>query len=253
MAVMKSSHLAGLLQTLKRNLSRQNNRVRLFEIGNVFSGDIKNHKEVEKIAAIAIGSIQEESWNSKQNDISFYDLKGDLDSLLFRNNEKDFFGYKSNTDNKNFHPSYSADIYRKSEIIDVVGNLNPILTRHFDISEDVYFFEIDYKKAFERSQIKAKSISKYPQIRRDISLVVDSHVISSELIDTVKKINPSIIQSVNVFDVYEGKNIEEGRKSIALGLILQEKSRTLTDDEADDIIKLTLKSLQSKYSAKLRD
>jgi Phenylalanyl-tRNA synthetase beta subunit len=82
---------------------------------------------------------------------------------------------------------------------------------------------------------------------------VDSHIISSELIETVKRIKPSIIQSVNVFDVYEGKNIEEGRKSIALGLILQEKSRTLTDDEADDIIKLTLKSLQSKYSAKLRD
>jgi len=253
MAVMKSSHLAGLLQTLKRNLSRQNNRIRLFEIGNVFSGDIKNHKEVEKIAAIAIGSIEEESWNSKHNDISFFDLKGDLDSLLLSNNEKDFFSYESNSDNKNFHPSYSADIYRKGEIIGVIGMLNPILTRHFDISEDVYFFEIDYKKAFERSQIKAKPVSKYPQIRRDISIVVDSHIISSELIDTVKKIKPSIIQSVNVFDVYEGKNIEEGRKSIALGLILQEKSRTLTDDEADGIIKITLKSLQSKYSAKLRD
>ena len=253
MAVMKSSHLAGLLQTLKRNLSRQNNRIRLFEIGNVYSGDIKNHKEVEKIAAIAIGSIEEESWNSKHNDISFFDLKGDLDSLLLSNNEKDFFSYESNSDNKNFHPSYSADIYRKGEIIGVIGKLNPILTRHFDISEDVYFFEIDYKKAFERSQIKAKPVSKYPQIRRDISIVVDSHIISSELIETVKRIKPSIIQSVNVFDVYEGKNIEEGRKSIALGLILQEKSRTLTDDEADDIIKLTLKSLQSKYSAKLRD
>ena len=253
MAVMKSSHLAGLLQTLKRNLSRQNNRIRLFEIGNVYSGDIKNHKEVEKIAAIAIGSIEEESWNSEYKDISFFDLKGDLDSLLLSNNEKDFFSYESNSDNKNFHPSYSADIYRKGEIIGVIGKLNPILTRHFDISEDVYFFEIDYKKAFERSQIKAKPVSKYPQIRRDISIVVDSHIISSELIETVKRIKPSIIQSVNVFDVYEGKNIEEGRKSIALGLILQEKSRTLTDEEADDIIKLTLKSLQSKYSAKLRD
>ena len=131
--------------------------------------------------------------------------------------------------------------------------LNPALTRQFDIFEDVYFFEIDHKKAFKKSQIKAKPISKYPQIRRDISIVVDSHIITSDLIDTVKKINPSIIRSVNVFDVYEGKNIEEGRKSIALGLILQEKSRTLTDDEADDIIKMTLKSLQSKYSAKLRE
>ena len=83
---------------------------------------------------------------------------------------------------------------------------------------------------------------------------MDSHVISSELIDTVKELTQSIIRSVNVFDVYEGKNIEEGRKSIALGLILQEKSRTLTDDEADDIIKMySLKSLQSKYSAKLRE
>ena len=253
MAVMKSSHLSGLLQTLKRNLSRQNNRVRLFEIGNVFSGDIKNHQEVEKIAAIAIGPIEEESWNSNNNDIGFFDLKGDLDSLLLNNNEKDFFSYESNKDNKNFHPSYSADIYRKNEILGVIGMLNPILTRHFDINEDVYFFEIDYKKTFKSRPINVKAISKYPQIRRDISIVVDSHITSSELIDTVKKIKPSIIQSVNVFDVYEGKNIEEARKSIALGLILQEKSRTLTDDEADDIINMTLKSLQSKYSAKLRD
>ena len=105
--------------------------------------------------------------------------------------------------------------------------LNPVLTRQFDIFEDIYFFEIDYKKAFKKSQIKAKTISKYPQIRRDISIVVDSHIISSDLIDTVKKINPSIIRSVNVFDVYEGKNIEEGRKSIALGLILQENHAPL--------------------------
>ena len=82
---------------------------------------------------------------------------------------------------------------------------------------------------------------------------MDSHITSSELIKAVKEIKPSTIQSVNVFDVYEGKNIEEGRKSIALGLILQEKSRTLTDEEADDIISKTLKSLQSEYSAKLRD
>ena len=253
MAVMKSSHLAGLLQNLKRNLSRQNNRIRLFEVGNVFSGNIKNHNEVEKIAAIANGPIEEESWDSNNNDISFFNLKGDLDSLLMNNKDEDLFRYEGNKNNKIFHPSYSADIYRKDEIIGVIGMLNPILTRNTDISGDVYFFEIDYKKAFKRSPIIAKPISKYPQIRRDISIVVDSHITSSELIKAVKEIKPSTIQSVNVFDVYEGKNIEEGRKSIALGLILQEKSRTLRDKEADDIISMTLKSLQSKYSAKLRD
>ena len=149
---------------------------------------------------------------------------------------------------ENFDPPEATPTSRK-------GSKGPFL-KFFHIPYILYlayFFEIDHKKAFKKSQIKAKPISKYPQIRRDISIVVDSHIITSDLIDTVKKINPSIIRSVNVFDVYEGKNIEEGRKSIALGLILQEKSRTLTDDEADDIIKMTLKSLQSKYSAKLRE
>ena len=99
----------------------------------------------------------------------------------------------------------------------------------------------------------AKPISKYPSIRRDISIVVSKDTSAAEVINNIKIINTKIIQSVKVFDIYEGDNIEEGRKSVALGLILQEKSRTLTDEVADEIISKVIQMLQSNFSAKLRD
>ena len=252
MSVMRSSLLSGLLSALKRNISRQNSRVRLFEVGKVFNGKLNGHDEREKFAVISTGTIDEENWRANNDSIDFYNIKGDLESIIDSNHENHLFSF-NRSNNHIFHPGQAAEVFKEGNSIGHVGKLHPNLTKLFNIKRDVFYFEMDYELCFTPFIVNAHTISKYPQIRRDISITIDKSVAASEIINTVIQINPNIIQSTNVFDVYEGKNIEEGRKSIALGLILQDKSRTLIDKDADDLVELVIKSLQSKYSAQLRE
>ena len=147
----------------------------------------------------------------------------------------------------------SAKLLLNNKRVGSVGKLHPTLAKKFSIKRDVYLFELDIMQAFPLKTLKVKSISKYPLIRRDISIVIKKDIKASDIIKSINLIKPEIIQSIKVFDIYEGNNIEEGLKSIALGLILQEKSRTLTDIVADEIISKVIDSLEKKFSAKLRD
>ena len=252
MSVMRSTLLPGLLTSASRNLARQNERVRLFEVGKVFSGNLNNHQENEHIAAIIIGAPQAESWLVDPKNIGFYNLKGDLESLLSCFPLRNKYTYEAES-HPMMHPGQSASIMRNKKIIGLIGKLHPSITRKYNIKQDAYYFEIDYKETFEPVSVVASLGSKYPITRRDISIVVDNTIPVSHIIDTARAIEPSIIQSIKVFDVYEGENIEEGRKSVALGLILQEKSRTLTDKEADILVSRILDLLHKNYSAKLRE
>ncbi len=252
MSVMRSTLLPGLLTSASRNLARQNERVRLFEVGKVFSGNLNNHHENEHIAAIIIGAPQAESWLAGPKNVDFYNLKGDLESLLSRFSLRNQYNYEAE-DHSMMHPGQSASIKCNKKIIGLIGKLHPGITKKYNIKQDAYFFEIDYTEAFEPTPVVASLVSKYPVIRRDIAIVVDKKIPVSKIINTAREIQPSIIQSIEVFDVYEGKNIEEGRKSVALGLILQEKSRTLRDKEADNLVSRIIESLHKNYSAKLRE
>ena len=131
--------------------------------------------------------------------------------------------------------------------------LHDVLAKKFSIKRDVYLFELNIISANPHVSLKVKPISKYPLIRRDISFTVKKDIKAADIIKSIKFIEPEIIQSIKVFDIFEGNNIEEGLKSIALGLILQEKSRTLTDTVADEIISKTVILLEKKFFAKLRD
>jgi phenylalanyl-tRNA synthetase beta chain len=156
-------------------------------------------------------------------------------------------------DNIALQQGQSAKLLLNGKQIGSVGKLHPTLGKRFSIKRDVYLFKLEIVKAFPSILLNVKPISKYPLIRRDISVIVEKDIKASDIIKSIKLIEPEIIQSVKVFDIFEGNNIEEGLKSIALGLILQEKSRTLTDQVADDIISKVIISLGKKFSAKLRE
>ena len=123
----------------------------------------------------------------------------------------------------------------------------------FDLKRDVYVFELNAELAFASTPPEAIAISKYPSIRRDIAVIVDDKITADELRDAVASSAPDLISSVRIFDIYTGPGIEAGRKSVALGLILQETSRTLTDDDADSAMAAAVRKLQEKYAAELRD
>jgi phenylalanyl-tRNA synthetase beta chain len=128
-----------------------------------------------------------------------------------------------------------------------------MLAKRYDLTRPVYVFELDASKTLATKAPTASVISRFPAIRRDIAVVVDDTVSAGDVIDAVASSNPALIKDVRIFDIYKGPGIEAGRKSIAIGLILQETSRTLTDDDADVVMAATISKLKNKFAAELRD
>ena len=135
----------------------------------------------------------------------------------------------------------------------MIGKLHPSIAKNFDLKVNVFIFELNAEESFYSPISKVQTISKFPYIRRDLSLVVDENITASELVNLIKEVEPELVNEIIIFDIYRGKGVEEGRKSIALGLILQEKSRTLTDLDADNIVKNVLVQMKNKFSATLRE
>jgi len=156
-------------------------------------------------------------------------------------------------DHPALQPGQAAEIVRDDEVIGVIGHLHPRLAKIYDMKRPVYLFELDALKSLASSVPKAVLISKFPAIRRDIAVIVDESVTADELVKAVVTSSDGLIRDVRIFDIYKGAGIEAGRKSVAIGLILQETSRTLTDDDADGAMAAAVKELEDKFAAVLRD
>jgi phenylalanyl-tRNA synthetase beta chain len=150
-------------------------------------------------------------------------------------------------------PGQAAEIVRGDVVIGVVGKLHPAIAKDYDLKRAVYLFELDAVKALASQAPEAQSISKFPAIRRDIAVVVDAGVSADDLVAAVGASAPELIRDVRIFDVYTGDRIEAGRKSVAIGLILQETSRTLTDEDADMAMAAAIAKLENQFGAELRD
>ncbi len=252
MSVMRGSLLPGLILTAQRNISRQQQRVRIFEVGRSFRGTLSKHLEILNITGLALGSVAGENWSDKKRSLDYYDIKGDIESLLNNTNKGISYNFV-----KSQHPSLqvgqAADIIREGKRIGMIGKLHPSIAKKFDLKVDVFIFELNAEESFYSPISKVQSISKFPYIRRDLSLVVDENITASELVNLIREVEPKLVKETIIFDIYRGKSVEEGRKSIALGLILQENSRTLTDLDADNVVKNVLVEMNNKFSAVLRE
>jgi phenylalanyl-tRNA synthetase beta chain len=146
-----------------------------------------------------------------------------------------------------------ASIVRNGQTIGVLGKLHPAIAQTMDLNKDVFLFELNAALAFASNVPKSFAVSKFPAIRRDIAVVVDNKIVVADLVRVAASSAPNLIQSVTIFDVYQGPGIEVGRKSVALGLILQETSRTLTDEDADAAMDAAVRNLEREFAAELRD
>lgn len=252
MAVMRSSLWPGMLVVAALNLSRQQDRVRLFEIGNTFHGSSAESSEVCRIAGLVVGPASAEQWGVKARPSDFFDIKSDLLSLLALTGTTRDFKFSS-TEHSALQPGQAAAIERNGKQVGVIGKVHPTVARRFDIRKDVYVFELDFAAAFVAPVARASVVSRYPSIRRDIAVVVAENVAAESLKNSIIDAIPGLVRRVIVFDIYRGPGIEAGLKSIALGLILQETSRTLTDHDADSAMQLAVRKLQQDFGAKLRD
>ena len=253
MSVMRASLWTGMLQTAASNLARQRERVRIFEIGNSYHGTLDTPREVQRVAGLVVGAVRDEHWSEKPQNTDFYDVKADIEALFEVAGWSDVARFKAAT-HPALQPGQTAELLRNDQRVGWFGKLHPRIARAFELkSGAIYAFELDVDAAFATHVPTAESISKFPAVRRDVAFVVDDDVIAADVLSAVRRASPELIRDVKIFDVYRGKSIEAGRKSIALGLILQETSRTLVDVDADAVIDAAVQIIIQEFDAELRD
>jgi len=252
MSVMRASLWPGLVAAAAMNASRQQDRVRLFEVGKSFHGSLDEPIEIVRVAGLVMGSAAPEQWGIKAESVDFFDIKADVLAALMLAADADELEFRP-CQHPALQPGQAAEILRGGEWVGVLGKLHPQLQKSCDLKRAAYLFELDADKAFAARAPSATPVSKFPAIRRDIAVIVDDKVSAGELVAAVAATSKALIRDVRIFDIYTGAGIEAGRKSVAIGLILQETSRTLTDDDADGVMAAAIKKLQDEFAAELRD
>ena len=250
MSVMRRSLWPGLIQTLKHNQNRQQDRVRIFESGLVFSKTDAIQQEA-MLGGLIWGNQSPEQWGEKGRPVDFYDIKGDVESLLSMTNDIAAFRFES-AEHPGLQIGQSARILRGQQCIGWLGALNPQLQKTLDIPAKVYLFELAMNGLLDAALTKVTALSKYPSVRRDIALVLDTGVNYTELEQLIRQQAGENLERVVLFDVYQGENIQAGKQSMAIGLIFQNPSRTLNDDEINSIINSCIKTLEAQFNAELR-
>jgi phenylalanyl-tRNA synthetase beta chain len=251
---MRVSLWVGLVQACRENLRRQQTRVRLFEIGKKFrlQGQGGDLEEIETLAGIATGARWPEQWGAAREALDFYDVKSDLQAVLALTGDASSVRFDADTLDC-LRPGRTARIYRGSKAVGWLGEIHPQIVKAINLSSSAFLFELEVDAAFHASSLKFNSISKFPSVRRDLAIVVDESVPLAVLQENVTVSASGLLSELRVFDVYRGPGIESGRKSIALGLILQDSSRTLTDVDADAVVTAVIARLRDELSATIRD
>ncbi len=251
MAVMRTSLWPGLVQAMRYNKSRQQQRIRLFEIGTCFRHQGKDLQQPKHIAGLAMGSCLPEQWGVPAQALSFFDLKGDVEQLLstyFSLTELMF----TPVNHPALHPGQAAAIYYQEQCLGIMGRLHPSVLQALDVQEDIFVFELDVTGIKQMVLAPYIEISKFPEIRRDLSILVNQAVPVKVIQDTIKGIAGGWLKDVFIFDVYQGKGISPDVKSIALALILQHPTRTLVDDEVAELVERVINTLKGQLGAELR-
>jgi phenylalanyl-tRNA synthetase beta chain len=251
MAVMRTTLWCGLLKAALYNTNRQQTRVRLFESGLRFVKQNGETHQQKMLAGLVLGTAYSEQWTEKSRKVDFYDVKADIQAMFaLAGCEVNFHS----ATHVSLHPGQTAQIVTlDGQIIGWLGMLHPNLEKKLGFDTQVFLFELDQNIMLNKRISVFKSLSKYPSVRRDLALIVDEVITASEIINCVKKSTGPVLQDVIIFDVYRGKGIEEGKKSMALSLVIQNDTQTLTDSEIDAIVSRLLLLLANEKNAKLRD
>ena len=249
MSVMRISLLPGLVQTLINNTNRQIHRVRLFEKGLSFVPGENGLQQKPMIAGLIYGVRDEQSWTSDSNWVDFYDIKGDVESLLAKSGFDITF---RKAERAELHPGQTAEVVIQGDVVGAVGALHPAIAKQLGINKPVFVFELALERVLEASVPHFNPLSKFPEVSRDMAIIVDRGVISSELEKEITAKAGDYLKNLKVFDVYSGEGIDPQRKSVAFNLTFQHASRTLNEDEITATMSDVVQHLGAKFNAKLR-
>ncbi|MFY9976368.1 MAG: phenylalanine--tRNA ligase subunit beta [Chromatiaceae bacterium] len=252
LSVMRLSLWPGLLQAARYNQARQQERVRIFETGLRFVPGPDGLRQEPGVGALVIGGVDPEQWSQPSRRADFFDIKADLESVLALSGVPERFRFTP-SEHPALHPGQSARIELDHKPVGLVGMLHPRLAGELDLVGDAYLFELDLAALSAGMLPRFDPISRFPAIRRDLALVLDESIPFADVERCVRSALPDLLRELVLFDVYAGERIDSGRKSLALGLILQASSQTLTDDEVEEAIQRVLSRLQFELGARLRD
>ena len=250
LAIMRSTLWSGLLPALVKNLNRQQTRVRLFETGLNFVKSDAGILQSKQLAGVITGSRRAEHWIEKATNVDFFDIKGDVEVLLAEATRHSYSF--TAVEHPALHPGQSAKITVGDQSVGWVGALHPRLEKAFGVSQSVFLFELDLAAASEKSLPAYTKLSKFPSIRRDVALIVDKSVSSSTISKVLEESKIDALISHRIFDVYEGDGVEAKQKSLALGLIFQDFSRTLEDADINSHVEHIVQLLEKQTGAVLR-
>jgi len=254
LSVMRVSLWPGLVRAALENQHRQQDRIRLFEHGTRFELIDGTTREIDALAGLAAGPRLPEQWGVPKEiraPADFYDIKGDVEALIAGTGETESFKFEPAA-HPALHPGRSARVLRCGRPVGWLGELSPTLVKTLDFTYTPVLFELEMDSlAVKRSVLR--EISRFPQVRRDLAIVVDESVTLSALAERVTLVTSSLLRGLRVFDVYRGQNLEKGRKSVALGLIFQDNSRTLTEDEVERLMASVVADLRASLNARIRE
>ena len=255
MSVMRTTLWPGLLNALKHNINRQQHRVRLFETGLRFipgadAAGVNAIGQEPMFAGVICGDVHDAQWSEQSRKVDFFDIKSDIETLLSFSASNTVF---EAAEHPALHPGQSACIKQDEEVIGWIGALHPEVQKALDIDPRVYVFELK-QSAIANNNIPAFSpLSRFPEVRRDLAILVDEKTPVADILSVIDQSSSDLVKETQLFDIYQGKGVEEGRKSVAFGLILQEFSRTLTDTEVDTEIENIVSTLNQQFAATLRE
>ena len=255
MSAMRVSLLSGLLGAVLYNQNRQQNRVRLFETGLRFVPDANAEFGVRQefvLAGVITGTAKSECWTGKAETVDFFDLKGDLESILSLTEVGNRVKFVAKAYSA-LHPGQSAAIELDGKEIGFIGTIHPLIAQKLGLNGKAVVFEILWDAIANRRVVQAKEISKFPANRRDLALVVADNVPAGDIIDACKQAGGEKLTQVNLFDVYQGIGVASGHKSLAISLTIQDNEKTLEDDEINAVISAVLNEVKQRFNAELRD
>lgn len=251
MDVMRSTLWTGLLQAAVGNLNRQHSRVRLFEAGKVFRDNGSRMREIPVIGGVATGPVHPVQWGLDTRRVDFFDVKSDVEALLSLSAQEEQFTFSPGGHDA-LHPGQSAAIVLNGSTVGWLGRLHPRLQSELDVDGPVYLFELELGAISRRRLPDYQGVSRFPAIRRDLSLTVDSSQPVAELTGVVRETAGDMLAGLEIFDLYHPPRETSRGKSVGIGLTLRNSSRTLKDQEVEEIIKKILDILQTRFGARLR-
>jgi phenylalanyl-tRNA synthetase beta chain len=245
--VMRTTLAGGLIDVLRTNLARKQERIRVFEVGRCFLRAGAGYEQPLRLGGLAFGDVRLEQWGAATRPVDLFDVKGDLATLLSPRAL-----VTEHREHPALHPGRAARVLVDGTVIGWLGELHPRIVKHYELPRSAVLFELDLGPLLTRPLPSARPVSKLPVVRRDLAVVVDEGIPAQEILAALEFGRPAQVDTIRLFDHYRGPGIMPGKKSVAILVLMQDTERTLTDAEIDGTVAGLLRILVDRFGATLR-